>query len=336
MGFDSFGLPAENAARINNKDPFIWTSSNIEQMKNQMNNLGYHFHWRENTSDPSYYRWTQWLFIELFKSNLAYQGVSQVNWDPIDCTVLADEQVDSEGKSWRSGALVEKRFHKQWFIKTNAFANDLYLGEDIIDTGHWSFILAHQRWWIKKPNGYLFYLNLTDDKSKFDNQLLIFTPHPELFYYPETFVGISSLHWLSKGKKCGEIVGKLKNPFRENQIMNIQVIDYEHMPNSTQATLMIEKENVFDENKRMEIVNKARLNYLGGYFTSNTYRDWLISRQRFWGTPIPIIHCSNCGPVPVNEQELPVVLPKIDYSKISNYSSNEISSPLKQFAPQEW
>nr|XP_027204368.1 uncharacterized protein LOC113798081 [Dermatophagoides pteronyssinus] len=336
MGFDSFGLPAENAARINNKNPFVWTISNIEQMKSQLKNLGYHFHWRESTSDPSYYRWTQWLFTELFKSGLAYQGISQVNWDPIDCTVLADEQVDSEGKSWRSGALVEKRFHKQWFIKTNAFANDLYAGEDIIDTGHWNFILAHQRWWIQKPSGYLFYLTMDEDKSGLDNILQIFTPYPELFCTSKTFIGISKQHWLSNGKKHREIVGQIKNPFLTDKKMDIRLIEDANFPPSTQATLFIAREMHPDETKRTEVLDRARSIGLGGYYTSRSYRDWLISRQRFWGTPIPIVHCSNCGPVPVDDQDLPIQLPDIEYSKISSYSSNDISSPLKNFAPNDW
>ncbi|KAH7643548.1 class-I aminoacyl-tRNA synthetase [Dermatophagoides farinae] len=338
MGFDSFGLPAENAARINNQDPFVWTNSNMKQMKSQLKNLGYHFHWRESTSDPSYYRWTQWLFLELFKSGLAYQGISQVNWDPIDCTVLADEQVDSDGKSWRSGAIVEKRFHKQWFIKTNAFAEDLYAGDDIIDTGHWSFILAHQRWWIQKPNGYLFYLTMSEnDKSGLDNILQIFTPYPELFCTPKAFIGISKQHWLSYGKKPGEIVGQIRNPFlKSNEKIDIRLIDDENFPPSTQATLFTARETHPDETKRSEVLNRASSLGLGGYYTSRSYRDWLISRQRFWGTPIPIVHCKNCGPVPVDDQDLPIQLPHIDYSKISSFTSTDISSPLKNFAPNDW
>ncbi|CAG2162319.1 unnamed protein product [Oppiella nova] len=114
MGFDSFGLPAENAAKMHSIAANVWTESNINQMRDQLNEMGFQFNWRESTSDESFYKWTQWLFIQLYKSGLAYKGMGFVNWDPIDATVLADEQVDSEGRSWRSGAKVEKRCHKQW------------------------------------------------------------------------------------------------------------------------------------------------------------------------------------------------------------------------------
>lgn len=341
MGFDSFGLPAENAAKLNNQNPFLWTKSNVEQMKGQLSNMGYHFHWREITSDPSYYRWTQWLFIQLFKSGLAYQGISQVNWDPVDCTVLADEQVDSEGKSWRSGAPVEKRFHKQWLIKTNAFADDLFKGEDILDTGHWSFILATQRWWIKKANGYLFYLqfNGNSDQSGMSQSdvLQVFTKYPELFHSPKAFIGISQSHWLANGRDVNTLVGRMVNPFVDgDREMDIRVVESNLVPKSTQATLLVLRESFEDENTRKEIVSLAKSMGLGGYFTSDTYRDWLISRQRFWGTPIPIVHCKQCGPVPEKEDRLPIVLPDIDYSRISHFKSDDIASPLKHFASDEW
>lgn len=333
MGFDSFGLPAENAAKLNNQNPFKWTESNIQQMKSQLNNALYHFHWRESTSDPSYYRWTQWLFLKLYESGLAYQGMSLVNWDPDDCTVLADEQVDAEGRSWRSGAVVEKRFHKQWQIKTNAFSEELYKGDDIIDTGHWSFILAHQRWWIKKPNGYLFYLKFTDQQSV----LQVFTRYPEMFLAQKAFIGLSPKHWLANGKQPNDLVSVVPNPFMENQTLDIRVVDQtDSIPVSTNATVLAYREAFEDSDKRQQVLSMAKSLGVGGYFTSDTYRDWLISRQRFWGTPIPIIHCPECGTVPVKESDLPVQLPNIDYSQISNFVSNDISSPLKNFAPKEW
>lgn len=342
MGFDSFGLPAENAAKLHNQSPFRWTESNVEQMKGQLANMGYHFHWREITSDPAFYRWTQWLFIQLFKAGLAYQGVSQVNWDPVDCTVLADEQVDAEGRSWRSGAPVEKRFHKQWLVKTNAFADDLFKGEDILDTGHWSFILATQRWWIKKANGYLFYLQFSGDGGGSETKcqvLQVFTKHPELFHSPKAFIGISQSHWLAGGRPVNSLVGQIANPFVEGDrpLLDIRVVDSGLVPKSTQATLLVLREAFEDEPTRREVVSLARSMGLGGYFTSDTYRDWLISRQRFWGTPIPIVHCRQCGPVPEREERLPVVLPHIaDYSRIAEYRSADIASPLKHFAPEEW
>lgn len=340
MGFDSFGLPAENAAKLNKQNPFLWTESNVEQMKEQLSNMGYNFHWRECTSDPAFYRWTQWLFIQLYNSGLAYQGISQVNWDPVDCTVLADEQVDSEGKSWRSGAPVEKRFHKQWLVKTNAFASELFEGEDILDTGHWSFILATQRWWIKKPNGYLFYLKFNGNQSANQDILQVFTKYPELFRSPKAFIGISKTHWLAARNNVQDInslVGKVANPFCEgDQKMDIRIVDNALIPKSTQATLLVLREAFEDAPMRQEVVSLAGNMGLGGYFTSDTYRDWLISRQRFWGTPIPIVHCKHCGPVPEKEENLPILLPNLDYGKISDFKSSEIASPLKNFAPDDW
>lgn len=338
MGFDSFGLPAENAALQRNADPFEWTATNVEQMKEQLNRVNYHFHWRENTSDLSYYRWTQWLFIQLFNAGLAYQGNSLVNWDPVDKTVLADEQVDSNGQSWRSGAKVEKRFHRQWLVKTNAFAEELYKGEDLLDTGHWSFILATQRWWIKKPNGYLFYLPLESTITT-SNLLQVFTAHPELFLAERAFIGIASTHWLANGRAVNELVGSVANPFRAGTVMDIRVVgDNNHMPPSTQASIFKYRETFQDEAASQQVLKEATRLGVGGYRTSDTYRDWLISRQRFWGTPIPIVHCPSCGPVPVDESSLPIELPHIDYSAMSKFqaTSDQITSPLANFAPKEW
>lgn len=130
LGWDSFGLPAENAAMQKQLDPNVWTIRNINIMKDQLNSLGLNFNFREATSDPSFYKWTQWLFLKLFENNLAYKTLSYVNWDPIDCTVLANEQIDENGLSWRSGAKVEKRLMKQWFIKTSYLIDKLYRSEE--------------------------------------------------------------------------------------------------------------------------------------------------------------------------------------------------------------
>lgn len=124
MGWDAFGLPAENAAIEHKVDPAVWTKNNIETMRNQLTMLNYSFDWEREfaTCDPDYYRWTQELFLKLYDKDLVYQKEAYVNWDPVDNTVLAEEQVDLNQRSWRSGALVEKKMLKQWFIKTTAFA----------------------------------------------------------------------------------------------------------------------------------------------------------------------------------------------------------------------
>lgn len=124
MGWDAFGLPAENAAIEHKVDPAVWTKNNIQTMRNQLTMLNYSFDWEREfaTCDPDYYRWTQELFLKLYDKDLVYQKEAYVNWDPVDNTVLAEEQVDLNQRSWRSGALVEKKMLKQWFIKTTAFA----------------------------------------------------------------------------------------------------------------------------------------------------------------------------------------------------------------------
>lgn len=328
MGFDSFGLPAENAAKLHSVGAQEWTTNNIKQMKEQLIQMGFQFNWRQNTSDPAFYRWTQWLFIQLYKAGLAYKGMAFVNWDPIDRTVLADEQVDSEGRSWRSGAKVEKRCHKQWFIKTNALVNDLYNGHDIENSGHWSQIFSMQKNYLKKPNGYLFYLKL----AKSEDTLQIFTKFPELLSTDKSFIAISPTHWLTLNKTIDD---KVMNPFT-NKLMDIRVVKSDWIPESTQSTVMISREAFEDIGIRENILNSAKELNIGGYHTSGTYRDWLISRQRYWGTPIPVVYCQDCGIQPIPEDQLPVLLPHITNFISPSNDTNEISNPIKNSAPQEW
>ena len=136
IGWDSFGLPAENAARQNNLHPKVWTEKNIKIMRSQLEYCGFRFDYNLElaTSSKEYYAWTQWLFVKMFKSGMAYQKRSKVLWDPVDKTVLAREQVDDNGRSWRSGAVVEDRLLKQWYLRTTAYAKDLYTGaQKIVD-----------------------------------------------------------------------------------------------------------------------------------------------------------------------------------------------------------
>ena len=201
MGWDSFGLPAENAAIERGIQPAQWTRQNIESMKTQLNSLGLQFDWMHelSTSDASYYKWTQWLFLQLYKHNLAYQKGAFVNWDPIDKTVLANEQVNDEGRSWRSGALVERRNLRQWFFRITAFSDELLSSLDTLP-GWPQQVKAMQQQWIGKSQGVIvdFKLNntslLTDSSLQ---KLRVFTTRLDTLY-GVTFVAISVDHELVK------------------------------------------------------------------------------------------------------------------------------------------
>ena len=158
MGWDAFGLPAENAARDNAAtSPEAWTKQNIAQMRAQLDELGFRFNWDESehgmaTCDPAYYKWTQWIFLRMFERGLAYRAKAMVNWDPIDKTVLANEQVDAQGRSWRSGAIVEKKSLEQWFLRTTAFTEDLLkeLDNEPVKSGWPENVRQMQKNWIGK------------------------------------------------------------------------------------------------------------------------------------------------------------------------------------------
>ena len=173
MGWDAFGLPAENAAIERNINPRDWTSQNISHMKNQLEKLGLSVDLDKEfaTCDEEYYKWTQFLFLELFKSGLVYQKESEVNWDPIDNTVLANEQVDSEGKSWRSGAVVEKKLLKQWFLKITNYADELL--KDLNTLDDWpERVKTMQENWIGKSYGTDIIFSIKESKL---SQIKVFT-----------------------------------------------------------------------------------------------------------------------------------------------------------------
>lgn len=195
MGWDAFGLPAENAAIERKIQPQAWTKQNIQTMKSQLEDLACLFDWdREiTTCQPEYYRWTQYLFVKMFKEGLAYQKEAIVNWDPIDQTVLADEQVDDRGRSWRSGALVEKKPLKQWFLRTTRFSKDLYEGLDDPSLENWKDIVKIQRNWIGECTGTSVEFKLDD----IDQKLTVWTDRPELLSLV-AFIGIGPDHILNQ------------------------------------------------------------------------------------------------------------------------------------------
>ncbi|KAM2567859.1 hypothetical protein TB1_010167 [Malus domestica] len=342
MGFDSFGLPAENAAKERNLHPAVWTNSNIRTMKKQLDDLALQLDWREATSNPSFYKWTQEIFLKLMDAGLVYKSFAQVNWDPVDKTVLADEQVDEEGRSWRSGAIVEKRYYRQWFVKVNAFTNDIY-NADEVDPETWNDVLAIQKHWIGEPTGYLFYLPIRSKSLKTDDVLPVFTTQPELLCRPRTKLVIAKNHWLNEIFRLSEI----NNPLTGGNLQIVSTEDLESLPSSTKATIVGEavddvSQQEVKEIKRDLVLLQARLHGLGGYYTSDKYRDWLISRQRFWGTPIPVVRCDMCGYKGVPRDSLPVLLPDVknltaESRKAHRKTNNlEVIAPIEELAPPEW
>lgn len=203
MGWDAFGLPAENAA-IQRKIPAEkWTQQNIEHMKKQIIELGCSFDWQHSelaTCDPEYYKWTQKLFLMLFNEGLAYQREAIVNWDPVDKTVLADEQVDENGCSWRSGAVVEKKLLRQWFIKTTKFAEQLYKGLEDPVLEDWRDIINLQKHWIGECDGWNFSLKLNNEQS-----IDVWSKTPEDFMHA-SFIAIKKSHLLNAGKVDAGII----------------------------------------------------------------------------------------------------------------------------------
>jgi len=377
MGWDAFGLPAENAAIERGIDPNKWTRDNINHMKNQLKLLGLSVDWEKEfaTCDKSYYIWTQKLFLDLFNSGLVYQKESEVNWDPIDNTVLANEQVDSEGKSWRSGALVEKKQLKQWYLKITDYAEELINDLKVLES--WpERVKIMQENWVGKSTG----ANITFKiKGKKDN-LVVFTTRPDTIY-GVTYLAISSNHKLTKFLTDTDLKEKLNslkkdiqkskyidqekfgfdtglkaiNPINNSEIpiwiatyvldgygtgsvMGVPAHDQRDFEFAKKNKIKIKQvisktkdgeeeilEKSFEENGFMinskqysgllnseakkEIIKIGTDNLWAEKKIEYRLRDWLISRQRYWGCPIPIIFCKKCGSVPIDKNDLPVVLP---------------------------
>ncbi|KAH1008667.1 hypothetical protein HUJ05_009202 [Dendroctonus ponderosae] len=354
IGWDAFGLPAENAAIDRQLAPSDWTANNINHMKAQLKQLGCSFEWERElaTCDPEYYRWTQDLFLKLYDAGLAYQKEALVNWDPVDQTVLADEQVDENGLSWRSGAKVEKKLLKQWFIRTTKFAKQLYDGLDDAVLHDWRDIIKLQKHWIGNCDGVNFDFKVNSSST---SVATFWTSTPELIEEAK-FVAVTSNHVLAKQEGVTSADGTVKlqsvvtNPFNKEQLPLYVTNDIEFadetdsfigipagcdqasqfalahkIPFSPHACVTSDEEL---EKKRQELCRRAQEMNAGGHWSSAKLRDWLISRQRYWGTPIPIVHCKNCGPVPVPREKLPVELPKL------SQLSSKGKSPLEDVS--EW
>ncbi|KAG7310709.1 hypothetical protein JYU34_003514 [Plutella xylostella] len=328
MGWDAFGLPAENAAIERNIPPTKWTLSNITSMKQQLLQLAFDFNWdREiSTCDPAYYKWTQYIFLKLFEKGLAYQNKALVNWDPVDKTVLADEQVDDVGCSWRSGAKVEKKVLTQWFVKTTMFAQKLYDGLNNQNLENWKDIINLQKHWIGECSGVVVNFKLKTNTG--DKLLDVWTSEPHKFIHG-SFLTISSTN-VAAQELASESVNTLTayNPvtgaeipvyvsddasYAEGRDVHIacpQTCEHDkHLADI--LNISVEDYHVDVEGDGKKAIQMAKSKNVGGYVVSSKLKDWLISRQRYWGTPIPIIHCPNCGAVPVPYEDLPVKLPEI-------------------------
>jgi len=384
MGWDAFGLPAENAAIERQVDPGVWTDRNIEQMKAQLARLGLSIDWsrEQATCHADYYRWTQWLFLELMDQGLAYQKDATVNWDPVDQTVLANEQVDSEGRSWRSGALVEQKNLRQWFLRITNYADALLDDLDLLK-GWPERVRTMQANWIGRSIGAEIDFRVSDHD---DAVITVFTTRADTLHgvsyvvlAPEhpLVATLTAEHQRESVAAFRDLVGELSadertaddrpkrgvpigatavNPANGESIP-IWIADYVLAGYGTGAVMGVpahdERDFLFartyelpvkrviqaagtsdhlsdgeawtgpgillnsgrfdgqsSEEARQEIT--AHGQELGWARPKRQYRlrDWLISRQRYWGCPIPVIHCDHCGAVPVPADQLPVTLPK--------------------------
>uniref|UniRef100_A0A8D8CCV3 leucine--tRNA ligase n=1 Tax=Culex pipiens TaxID=7175 RepID=A0A8D8CCV3_CULPI len=322
MGWDAFGLPAENAAIQRGIPADRWTKQNIGQMREQLEMLQFSFNWGREfaTCDPEYYRWTQKLFLMLFEDGLAYQKEAMVNWDPVDETVLADEQVDDNGCSWRSGAKVEKKVLRQWFIKTTRFAKSLLDGLSDPTLEDWKDIIKLQKHWIGDCDGYTFELKVVGEERR----IPIWSQDPK-HLKEALFVAISPENLLNSSKIGeGKLPLTLENPisgrplpvivtenvkFPEGNDFYLGVASVEEDRQLAESFQLSTNVSTPEDSSNEDILQQAKTHNLGAYPVSSKLRDWLISRQRFWGTPIPIVHCPSCGTVPVPDSQLPIELP---------------------------
>ena len=383
MGWDAFGLPAENAAMANKVPPARWTRDNIAYMKKQLQSLGFALDWQRElaTCDASYYKWNQWLFTRLFKKGLAYKKTGVVNWDPVDQTVLANEQV-IEGRGWRTGAVVEKREIPMYFFRITAFAEELLSALDQL-LGWPEQVKLMQKNWIGKSEGVrIGFEYLLDGKKSI---LWVFTTRADTLM-GATFMAVAAEHPIAvvacrnnpklaafveecrKGavmeadlaqiEKKGMPTGLHVSHPITNEKIPVWVGNYVLMGYGEGAVMGVpahdERDYAFALNYKLPIkpvirhplgdtvpppwkpeyaeygvcINSGKYDGLSFEHATNAIaadlkakrlgekqvqwrlRDWGISRQRYWGTPIPIVHCPSCGDVPVPDQDLPVVLPE--------------------------
>ncbi|KAF5666428.1 leucyl-tRNA mitochondrial [Fusarium denticulatum] len=411
MGWDAFGLPAENAAIERGVAPEKWTRSNMAKMKEQLELMNGNWDWdRElSTCDPGFYKHTQKLFLMLHERGLAYQAEAEVNWDPVDKTVLANEQVDANGNSWRSGVKVEKRKLKQWFFRISEFREALLEElEALAKENAWpERVLAQQKNWLGKSTGASVKFPVLAMGHDIHAVIEVFTTRPDTLFGvqyvalaashpivaklaasdPELQAFIDTIPGLPADSKVGYLLPHLRaiNPlayheetpdatkvslpvyvapyvlgdYGEGAVMGVpghdlrdnafwkehhydvpvrQVLSASEDESTTalknepfvEHGVMTEHSGSFKGKNSVaageEIVKLLEKADLAKRVEKWRLRDWLISRQRYWGTPIPIIHCDSCGPIPVPDEQLPVKLPDVDWAETRNGSPLE-SSP---------
>ncbi len=377
MGWDAFGLPAENAAIEQGAPPEQWTRSNIAAMRTELQRLGFSYDWSREfaTCDPEYYRWEQWFFLRLYAEGLVYRAEGEVNWDPVDQTVLANEQV-VDGRGWRSGAPVEQRRVSQWYLRITRYAEELLEALEALE-GWPQQVRLMQKNWIGRSEGVEFDFALRGSEQT----LRVFTTRPDTLM-GTTFVALSPQHpllqdleaptglqeflerqqqqklseaELATGEKEGMDTGlRAVHPFSGEELP-VWVANFVLMEYGSGAIMSVPAHDQRD----WEFARKYQLpirqvieppggeyDVEGGAYTGHgrllnsgqwdgldfadacaaigdalcekhggarrvryRLRDWSVSRQRYWGAPIPIIHCPRCGAVPTPEEQLPVLLP---------------------------
>jgi leucyl-tRNA synthetase len=394
MGWDAFGMPAENAAMERKVHPGEWTWENIRAMREQLKRIGFALDWEREfaTCDPAYYGQEQALFLDLFDAGLVYRKESEVNWDPVDMTVLANEQV-IDGKGWRSGATVERRKLAQWFLKITDFADDLLEGLKHLENWPEKVRLMQENW-IGKSRGMQFRFRLSSPLDSIDG-VEVFTTRPDTIF-GASFIAVAADHPLAQAvaasdAKAAEFIAECKaggtsaaeletaekkgfrtavdvvHPLDSNWRLPVYVANFVLMDYGTGAIFGVpghdqrdfefakqyqlpikrvvavstnvasepigsEAENtpgiavnsqfldgLATEQAAAEVIRRAEAAGWGKGTVQYRLRDWGVSRQRYWGTPIPIIHCAKCGAVPVPRGQLPVVLPDdIEFDKPGN------------------
>jgi leucyl-tRNA synthetase len=397
MGWDAFGLPAENAAIKNNVAPAKWTYENIDYMKNQLKQLGFGYDWDRElaTCRPDYYKWEQWFFTKLYEKGLVYKKNATVNWDPVDQTVLANEQV-VDGRGWRSGALVERREIPQWFIKITAYADELLA--DLDKLGEWpEQVKTMQRNWIGRSEGLEFEFALKDRNEA----LSVYTTRPDTIM-GVTYVAVAAQHPLAlKAAKTNSDLQAFIEECKQNKVAEADMATMEKKGLSTGfsaihpltgeeipvwaanfvlmdygsgAVMSVpahdERDHQFAKTYKLPIIQSIAaadgseidiqeqaytekgILVNSGEFTGLSFseafeaivkkfetlgsgtrkinyrlRDWGVSRQRYWGAPIPMKTLANGTEVPVPLEELPVQLPE-------DVELDGVKSPIK--SDEEW